>query len=127
MPQRYSGLLVLTNFESGVSYYHRNDERALFEWLKRIPCVKSYHGDGRYGLVVRLKRRPGKDDLLQFLALCHRYGADMKQFAKFETAKNRDWFRNPKNYFHRAVFGKGRRFMPRRVRDTRDELACQTM
>jgi hypothetical protein len=52
------------------------------------------------------KRRPGKDDLRQLLAVCRRYGVDMRQLAKFETAKNRDWFRDPKSYWHQAVFGK---------------------
>jgi hypothetical protein len=103
--EKKSSLLVLTNFETGVRYGHRADERALFEWLARIPCVKSYKGDGGNGLVVRLKRRPGKDDLRQLIALQYRYGADMRQLAKFETAKNRDWLRNPKAFWHKAVFG----------------------
>jgi hypothetical protein len=102
-------LLTLTHMDTGVSFGHQNDERAFFEWLKRIPCVKSCRGDGRNGLVVRLKRRPGKDDLWQLLALCRRYGVDMRQLAKFETAKNRDWFCNPRAVWHEAVFGKRRR------------------
>ena len=106
MPRRNISLLVLTNMDAGVRFYHQNDERAFFEWLSRIPCVESYAGDGRRGLVVKLKRRPGKDDLWQLLALCHRYGVDMRQLAKFETPKNRDWFRDPKKYWYRAVFGK---------------------
>ena len=81
-------------------------ERAVFEWSMRIPCVQSCEGDGSRGLVVQLNRRPGKDDLWQLLALCHRYGVDMKQLAKFETAKNRPWFRDPQKYWYQAVFGK---------------------
>lgn len=98
-------LLTLAHMDTGVKFYHPSDERAFFEWLARIPCVQRYDGDGRRGLVVRLKRRPGKDDLRQLLALCHRYGVDMKQLAKFETAKNRAWFRDPQKYWYRAVFG----------------------
>jgi hypothetical protein len=109
MPRTRTSLLVLTNFETGVTYYHPNDELAFFEWLARIPCIKSFIGEGRDGLVVRLKRRPGKDDLWQLLALCHRYGADMRQLAKFETAENRSWFRDPKMYWYKAVFGRRRR------------------
>jgi hypothetical protein len=68
------------------------------EWWSRIPCVESCDGDGSgRGLV---------DDLRQLLAVCRRYGVDMRQLAKFETAKNRDWFRDPKSYWHQAVFGK---------------------
>ena len=104
-----ASLLILTHMDTGVRYYHANDERAFFEWLSRIPCVKGYVGDGKNGLVVQLKRRPGKDDLWQLLALCHRYGVDMRQLAKFETAKNRDWFCDPKMYWHKAVFGNSAR------------------
>src|ERR1700737_1815066 len=68
-------LLTLTHMNKGVRFFHRNDELLFLEWLSRIPCVESCDGDGsRNGLVVRLKRRPGKDDLWQLLALCHRYG-----------------------------------------------------
>jgi len=91
--------------DTGVRFYHQNDERAFFEWLARIPWVASYAGEGVRGLVVRLKRRPGKDDLRQFMALCRRYGVDMRQFAKFETDDNRVWFRDPEQYWHDAVFG----------------------
>jgi len=82
-------LLTLTHIDTGVRFYDLNDERAFFEWLMRIPSVKSCEGDGNRGLVVELKRRPGQDDLRQLLALCHRYGVDIHQLAKFETAKNR--------------------------------------
>lgn len=97
--------LTLTHIETGVTFYHLNDERAFFEWLGRIPCVERYVGEGRAGLVVYLKRAPRDDELRELLALCHRYGVGMRQLAKFETARNRGWFRNPKKYWHRAVFG----------------------
>ena len=99
-------LLTLTHMDTNVLFFHQNDERAFFEWLSRVPCVRSYAGDGVRGLVVQLKRRPGNDGLQQLLALCHRYGVDMRQLAKFETAKNRDWFCDPTKYWYRAVFGK---------------------
>ncbi|MGN1285668.1 MAG: hypothetical protein ACI4XG_03670 [Bradyrhizobium sp.] len=102
-------LLTLTQMDTGVRFYHQSDERAFFEWLARISCVKSYAGDGKLGLVVRLKRRPGKDDLWQLLAICHRYGGDMRQLAKFETAGNREWFRDPKMYWYQAVFSRAKR------------------
>jgi hypothetical protein len=92
--------------DTNVRFYHQSDERAFFEWLSRIPCVERYEGDGHRGLVVYLKRRPGKDDLRQLLALCRRYGVDMRQLAKFETAKNRDWFRDPETFWYRGVFGR---------------------
>jgi hypothetical protein len=30
----------------------------------------------------------------------------MRQLAKFETAKNRDWFRDPETFWYRGVFGR---------------------
>ena len=59
-----------------------------------------------WGLIVRLKRRPGKLDLRSLLALCYRYGVDMWQLAKFETAANRSWFRAPRAFWYKAVFGR---------------------
>jgi hypothetical protein len=98
-------ILTLDQMDSGVVFYHQSDERAYFEWLARIPCVASVKGEGASGLVVRLKRRPGQDDLRQFLAIAHRYGLDMRKFAKFETDANRSWFRDPGMYWHKHVFG----------------------
>lgn len=109
MSQRNASLLILTNVDTGVTFYHPADEQMFFEWLARIPCVKSYEGDGNDGLVVRLKRRPGQDELRQIIALLYRYRADMRQLAKFETAQNRAWFCEPKTFWHKAVFGKSPR------------------
>jgi hypothetical protein len=97
--------LTLTHMDTGVRFGHASDERAFFEWLERIPCVASFAGEGPDGLVVRLKRPPSNDDLRQLLALCYRWGVDMRQLARFETEKNRSWFGDPEKYWHRAVFG----------------------
>ena len=98
-------LLRLTQMDTGVRFVHQADERAFFEWLGRIPCVASYRGEGAMGLVVRLKRRPGHDDLRQLVALCWRYRVDMRQLAKFKTVKNQGWFCDPGGFWHEAVFG----------------------
>jgi hypothetical protein len=98
--------LELTRMERGVVFYHSNDERTFFEWLGRIPCVERFEGEGERGLVVYLKRRPRKDELREILAICQRYGVAMRQLAKFETAGNRAWFRDPRKYWYAAVFGK---------------------
>lgn len=84
-----NNVLTLTNMDTGALPGHQDDERALFEWLARIPCVKSSIGDGRHGLVVKLKRRPGNSDLQSLLALCFRYGIDMRQLARFKRRKTR--------------------------------------
>jgi hypothetical protein len=100
------GSFTLTQMDTGVRFWHENDERAFFEWLARIPCVEKYQGEGSRGLVVYLKRKPRRDDLRDLLGFCHRWGVDMRQTAKFETARNRSWFRdNPEAFWNRAVFG----------------------
>ncbi|MGY4628089.1 hypothetical protein [Bradyrhizobium sp. USDA 4486] len=107
---RASGeLLKLTQVDRGVIFYHRADERLFFNWLSSIRCVASVAAESGDGLVVRLKRRPGQDDLRQFAALLYRYRADMRQLAKFETAANRAWFKDPRKYWYRGVFGNSRR------------------
>jgi hypothetical protein len=100
-----NALLTLTHMDTGVYFYHLNDERSFFEWLGRIPCVERYRNEGQRGLVVYLKRKPRKDELQELLAICHRYGVDMRQLAKFETATNRHWFRVPQKYWYDKVFG----------------------
>jgi hypothetical protein len=44
---------LLTHMDTGVRFWHQNDERAYFEWLARIPCVERYQGDGSRGVTVR--------------------------------------------------------------------------
>ena len=114
-----SSFLTLTQMDKGVTFYHLNDELLFLEWLRRISCVKSIDGEGLLGLVVRLKRRPSNNDLRQLLAVCQRYGVDMRQLAKFETAANRSWFRNPRSYWHEAVFGRSAGRKVRAARQTR--------
>ena len=97
--------IELIQMDTDVVFYHESDERAFFEWLSRIPCVGSYIGEGRRGLVVRLKHRPEEPDLRQILAICYRYGVNMRQLAQFETPENRHWFCDPKTYWHASVFG----------------------
>ncbi|MEC3910058.1 hypothetical protein U5A82_06085 [Sphingobium sp. CR2-8] len=97
-------ILTLDQMDNDVMFYHHADERAYFEWLERIPCVASVKGEGSRGLVVKLKRRPGNDDLRQFLALAYRYKLDMKKFAKFETETNREWFRDRRMFWYKHVF-----------------------
>lgn len=80
--------LILTHMDTGVYFYHRNDERSFFEWLGRIPCVERYRNEGQRGLVVYLKRKPRKDELRELLGICQRYGINMRQLAKFETVIN---------------------------------------
>jgi len=97
-------LLKLYHMDTGVVFYHRNDERAFFEWLERIACFKGYEKRAGQGLTIRLKRKPKKDDLREIIALCFRYKIDMRQLKKFETAKNKQWFRDSDKYWYDHIF-----------------------
>lgn len=106
MPPTSRSHLKLTNVHKGVTFYDKSDEEIFLDWWSRIPCVEGVYAEGNAdGLFVRLRRRPGKSDLRQILALCRRYGVDMRQLAKFETAKNRRWFCDPKMFWYHSVFG----------------------
>ncbi len=87
-----------------VRYYHENDERAFFEWLSRIKCVKGFDGRGTT-LFITLSRKPNDNDLRELLAFFYRYKIDMRQLARFENDLNRAWFRDRRAYWYRRVFG----------------------
>jgi hypothetical protein len=89
---------------TGVTYYHQNDEAAFFEWLARIPCVDRFEGEGRK-LFIHLARAPTDADLRELAAFFYRYRIDMRQLATFASGARRAWFRDPKMYWHRRVFG----------------------
>lgn len=103
MPTR-NQLLIAT----GVTYYHQNDEIAFFEWLARMPCVDRFEGEG-LGLFIYLSRVPRDADLRELVAFFYRYKIDMRQLARFSTGTKRAWFRDPKMYWHRRVFGSAAR------------------
>ena len=85
-------------------YYSPGDERAFYEWIQRISCVKKVDGTGST-LRIHVQRRHISDACLrELLALFHRYDVGMKQLAQFETPSNRHWFKAPLMYWHTAVF-----------------------
>ena len=116
-------VIELTHMDTGVRFGHENDERGFFEWLSRIPCVHDFRGEGSRGLVVTLKRPPRKDELRELLAFCRRYGVDMRQLARFETRRNRTWFRASGAYWHEAVFGPGPGPVPNTATRMEDALS----
>jgi|SRR5271170_5092231 len=89
-----------------VRYYALKDEDAFFEWIKRIPCIKSFEG-ARDELYLDLVDRPLNDnDLDDLIGLLYRYKVDMKQLARFLTPENKSWFYdNKKAFWHKRVFG----------------------
>jgi hypothetical protein len=85
-------------------YYSQGDERAFFEWLRRIPGVQKVGGVG-HELHIHARRRLSWRSLLELIALFYRYQGPMDQLAQFETASNQKSFRNPMMFWHTAVFG----------------------
>jgi hypothetical protein len=86
-------------------YYSQADEDAFFGWLKAIPGVSRIDGT-LDGLVVTLRsQKLSQTALRELIALHYRYRLPMKALAQFATPQNRKWFRSPKAYWHKAVFG----------------------
>ena len=86
-------------------YLSPGDERAFFEWLKRIPCVREVRGSGPE-LRLRVRgRRVSSACLRELIALFHRYDVPMQQLAQFESPSNRKWFKNPSAAWYGSVFG----------------------
>jgi hypothetical protein len=108
-----SGMLTLTRTPDG-PYYSQGDERAFWEWVKRISCVHRVWGSGNELYLEIPRRRISDACLRELLALFRRYGIEMTQLAQFESTSNRKWFKNPSKAWYQAVFGGGR--SPRRVR-----------
>lgn len=90
---------------TSIRYYSQGDERAMFEWLDRIPSVEKVWGVGR-DLFVRISDADIPDeDLRELIAVVIRYGADASQLQQFESATNRHWFRdNEQAYWHESIF-----------------------
>lgn len=80
-----------------------------FRWLQAIPGVIRVMGRGRQLHVELRSKRLSKRALKEFIALYRRYGGRLGDLAVFETASNRQWFRDPRAYWYRGVFGEGGR------------------
>jgi len=90
----------------GPTYFSPGDEKAFFDWLLAISCVKSIGGVGR-DLHIQLKRAPGNGDLRELIALLYRYRMDLTPLAALRSSRNADWFAgNPRAYWHKRMFGK---------------------
>ena len=101
-------MAVLTRKPDG-PYLSKGDERAFFEWVRRIPRVVRLSGSGPdLHIHVRGRRIPASS-LRELIALFHRYDGPMGQLAQFENSSNRKWFRDPSAYWYRSVFEGGTR------------------
>ena len=85
-------------------YYSQGDERAFFEWLKRIPAVHKLGGVGEELHIHVRRRQIPWESLRELIALFHRYQGPMEQLAQFENSSNRKMFRNSKMFWYGAIF-----------------------
>jgi hypothetical protein len=97
--------MVIT-WRGQLQYLSPGDEDAFFRWLHAIPGVQTVEGQGRE-LFIRLRSaKLGSGALRELIALYTRYGGNLSELAVFENSSNRQWFRDKKAYWYRAVFGK---------------------
>lgn len=90
----------------GPMYFSQGDEAAFFSWLEGIPGVTSVEGEHPDKLTVHIDDAKFTDETLrELIAVHHRCGVEMRQLARFETPRNRSWFRKPSAYWYKAVFG----------------------
>jgi len=86
-------------------YFSSRDEQAFFRWLESIPGVIGVRGVGRELRIELRSPRVSAEALKELIALYRRYGGRLRDLAVFESPGNRRWFRNPKAYWYRGVFG----------------------
>ena len=87
----------------GPEYFSQGDERALFEWLTRLKCVREVGGTGPY-TEIRLRRsRLSNDDFRELLAIFHRYGIDKRVLRPF-ARKEMKWVWNRTAYWYHGLF-----------------------
>ena len=90
------------------TYYSQADEKAFFDRLNELRCVKSVRG-APDGLHVVLSRPPTEMQLRELIALLCRYGLDMRPLAALRTERNAAWFvKDRKTFWHARMFGKSK-------------------
>jgi len=87
---------------SNIRFGSQLDEKHLFSWASEIGGFVRWEQDT---LVMRSKRI-SEASLRELLAFFWRYKIPMGQLAQFENERNSTWFRAPKSYWHKSVFGK---------------------
>ncbi|RQR33948.1 hypothetical protein DIE04_22680 [Burkholderia sp. Bp8994] len=97
-----TGDLVLS--AKRVWYYSECDESAFFEWLDKLPCVKRYEGELDVLSIYVDQAKVDESALRELLALFRRYAVEMKQLRVFDRNAFASWFRDPRAYWHAAVF-----------------------
>ena len=70
-------------FES-TTYWSDGDERAHFEWLERIPAIRSVRGEGLRVYLEIDQSIVGGNDLRELEAVYRRFGGDLGQLARLK-------------------------------------------
>jgi hypothetical protein len=86
---------------SPIRYFSQQDEGSFFSWAGRIPCVKCVEK----GFLHIRSKRLAESDLRDLIAVMYRYRMPMSQLRQFLDDRNEHWFKSPKTYWHREVFG----------------------
>ncbi|WP_280238139.1 hypothetical protein [Nocardia abscessus] len=89
---------------TGVKYGSPYDEAAFFEWLDKIPAVRSYEGELRT-LYIKVDATADDESVYELVSLFDRYQVDMSQLRVFDTERIGEWFRKPESYWYESVFG----------------------
>lgn len=89
-----------------VIFYHRKDEAAFFEWIKKIECIDRIMAQGDEIYLQIACKDLHDHDLMDLIGLLYRYKIDMQQLKIFLTADNKKWFYDNKiAFWHKRVFG----------------------
>ncbi len=96
------GELVLS--AKRVWYFSEHDEAAFFEWLDKLPCVQRYEGKLDVLSIYVDPSKVNESSVRELLALFRRYSVEMTQLRVLDRDEFASWFRDPRAYWHAAVF-----------------------
>ena len=72
----------------GTVYWSEGDERAHFEWMQSIPCVREVRGQGTRVFLTIDEGELTANDLRELSALYRRYGGDIGQLGRLNGNEN---------------------------------------
>lgn len=72
-----------------MTYYSHFDEDNFFEWIKNIPCIKSFEGARDELYLDLVDRELSYEDMKDLIALLCRYKIKMDQLQPFVTENNK--------------------------------------
>jgi hypothetical protein len=73
-------------------FYTQDDEAILFNWLKKVSCIKKIQGIARELHLESDSNTIPDQDLLNLMAIFDRYKFDNTQLTVFMNANNKDFF-----------------------------------